>query len=255
MRSTASAAAAVLLATAASAAPPAIPSTIWPFPVTLSEGTTGLPLCTSFTLSCSSASPAGCPDPLPSAFARYEGVIFVAGRTSSSPSSPAGADDDDQAYVPSPTSSSSNYVPTTTVTRRHGRKARKATRIPPVASRSLACLSSLQVSVAASADLSPTVNETYTLTVPSDGSAATLSSATQWGALRGLESFAQLVIWQGPDDAESYVITNAPVQVVDYPRFPYRGVLIDTSFNFLTVSAIEDVLDSMPVMKANFLHW
>jgi hexosaminidase len=63
---------------------------------------------------------------------------------------------------------------------------------------------------------------------------------TPWGALRGLESFLQLVVWPGPDAAPgTYAVTRAPVTGRDAPRFTVRGVLIDTSFNFLTVAAIK----------------
>ena len=87
------------------------------------------------------------------------------------------------------------------------------------------------------------------------GAPATLRAATQWGALRGLESFAQLVAWGGPDDAAAYRVTCAPARIVDAPRFPFRGVLIDTSFNFLTVARVKEVIESMPVTKSNILHW
>ena len=32
-------------------------------------------------------------------------------------------------------------------------------------------------------------------------------------------------------------------------------MLIDTSFNFLTMHRVKEVLDSMPVTKSNILHW
>lgn len=91
-------------------------------------------------------------------------------------------------------------------------------------------LQALFVIVKAEAALSPTLDiEAYTLVVPEDGSPAVLTANTQWGALRGLESFAQLAVWQGPDDADnSYAITCAPITINDWPRFPFRGVLIDT---------------------------
>jgi hexosaminidase len=113
------------------------------------------------------------------------------------------------------------------------------------------------VSVGADAQLSPAVNESYALTVPADGRPAQLTAPTQWGALRGLETFLQLVVWEGPDvgGGASHVITGAPVAVADAPRFTHRGVLIDTSFNFLTMHRVKEVLDSMPVTKSNILHW
>jgi hexosaminidase len=126
----------------------------------------------------------------------------------------------------------------------------------PAFSDSGPALPALTITVTADVDLSPTADESYTLSVPADGSPASLTAATQWGALRGLESFLQLVVWAGPDaDAGTYAVTSAPVVITDSPRFTHRGVLIDTSFNFLTVARIKEVIDSMPVTKSNTLHW
>lgn len=118
-------------------------------------------------------------------------------------------------------------------------------------------LSSLVVRIAAAAPLSLGVDEYYNLTIPADGTPAIIWAKTQWGALRGLESFSQLCVWQGPDGvtAAAYAITNAPVIIEDFPRFPVRGVLIDTSFNWLTTESVEATLDSMATLKANVLHW
>lgn len=117
-------------------------------------------------------------------------------------------------------------------------------------------LCALQVFVDSDVPLSPSANESYTLNIPADGAPATLRASTQWGALRGLESFSQLIVWAGPDaDEGTYSITCAPITIIDFPRFSHRGVLLDTSFNFLTVPRILEVLDSMAVMKANILHW
>ena len=126
---------------------------------------------------------------------------------------------------------------------------------PAVAHASGAALTALQVISRHTAVLAVGVDESYSLDVPSDGSPAVLSAANQWGVLRGLESFAQLVVWQGPDANDSYIITVAPWSCADVPRFPVRGVLIDTAFNFLTVPRILDVLDSMALTKSNMLHW
>jgi hexosaminidase len=100
-------------------------------------------------------------------------------------------------------------------------------------------LSSLVISVQSDAQLEIGVDESYNLTVSAGG--AFLSAVTQWGALRGLESFSQLCVWQGPDVPTAYTVTNAPVTISDSPRFAARGVLIDTSFNFLTTDAIRQV--------------
>lgn len=70
------------------------------------------------------------------------------------------------------------------------------------------------------------MDESYTLTVTPD-KAATLTANTQFGALRGLESFSQLVSWSlGTLNLDQYSIDSLPIHVVDNPRFQWRGLLI-----------------------------
>jgi hexosaminidase len=71
------------------------------------------------------------------------------------------------------------------------------------------------------------------LTVPAGAGAenvATLTANTTWGALRGLETLSQLVEWR--DETGFYELRMAPWSIVDRPRFPYRGALIDTARHF-----------------------
>jgi len=104
-----------------------------------------------------------------------------------------------------------------------------------------------------SASLSLGVDESYTLTVPADGSPATLSAGTFFGALRGLESFSQLV--QFDYDSGLYFIPFAPILIADAPAFPYRGMMIDTSAHFVPVPVLRHLIDSMAFAKLNVLHW
>lgn len=127
--------------------------------------------------------------------------------------------------------------------------ASAASAVPPSSPQ----LCGVTVTIDADSPLALHVNESYTLRVPSDGTPAAIDAANQWGALRGLETLLQLVVWSPA--APAYTVTNAPVLIVDAPRFDVRGVLIDTSFNFLTVGRIKELLDSMPVTKSNVLHW
>ena len=73
-------------------------------------------------------------------------------------------------------------------------------------------------------------DESYTLTVPLGGNAATLFAATTWGALRGLETLSQLVEWRA--ESSDYELRMAPWEIQDAPRFPYRGVLIVSHGSF-----------------------
>nr|BAE35636.1 unnamed protein product [Mus musculus] len=90
--------------------------------------------------------------------------------------------------------------------------------------------------------------ENYTLTINDDQ--CLLASETVWGALRGLETFSQLV-WKS---AEGTFFINK-TKIKDFPRFPHRGVLLDTSRHYLPLSSILDTLDVMAYNKFNVFHW
>ncbi|EFA07069.1 beta-hexosaminidase subunit alpha [Tribolium castaneum] len=90
-------------------------------------------------------------------------------------------------------------------------------------------------------------NENYTLTVDSEG--AFLESETIWGVLRGLETFSQLIY------AEQDTLMINTTKIVDFPRFPHRGFLLDTSRHFEPVRIILQMLDAMAYNKLNVFHW
>jgi len=98
-------------------------------------------------------------------------------------------------------------------------------------------------------ELSLQTNETYTMVVKAP--VAMISSATVYGALRGLETFSQLVTHQASKD--KYYVQG--ISVVDYPRFQYRGFMIDSSRHFLDLPAIYQHIDAMAYNKFNVLHW
>jgi len=92
---------------------------------------------------------------------------------------------------------------------------------------------------------------------------AALSANTQWGAMRGLETFAQLVRWSGADPQDggayvgnaSYYVENLPMELSDAPRFPWRGLMVDSSRHFLGRATLMRVLDAMSYNKMNVMHW
>ena len=92
---------------------------------------------------------------------------------------------------------------------------------------SATALTGLRVVVAsASDDLSLGVDENYTLTIPASCGPTppcegTLYSNSVFGALRGLETFAQLVRFDFEEEVHS--VPGAPVVISDAPRFAYRG--------------------------------
>jgi len=89
--------------------------------------------------------------------------------------------------------------------------------------------------------------ESYTLDVTAN--AARLQAATAIGALRGLETFWQL-IQSGPDG-----IYAPAVHIEDRPRYSWRGFMLDVSRHWMGVEVVERNLDAMAAVKLNVFHW
>lgn len=93
----------------------------------------------------------------------------------------------------------------------------------------------------------PDSDESYTLKVDADG--AIISANTRFGALRGMETLLQL-IQNGPEN------TAIPwVTIEDAPRFPWRGLLLDSARHFIPLNDIKRQIDGMSAAKLNVLHW
>lgn len=97
-------------------------------------------------------------------------------------------------------------------------------------------------------------NESYSLSVGEGDSQGHLSCMTVYGCIRGLETFSQLVIH--PTDAVSMpFLTGIPFIINDFPRFPHRGLLMDSSRHYLPLASIQRIVDALSYDKANVLHW
>ncbi|KAL0572960.1 Glucosamine-6-phosphate isomerase (Glucosamine-6-phosphate deaminase) (GNPDA) (GlcN6P deaminase) [Marasmius crinis-equi] len=93
--------------------------------------------------------------------------------------------------------------------------------------------------------------EGYELSVPEDGSAATLKANSTLGLFRGLTTFEQLWYFA---DGTTYAV-GVPMQVNDNPKYPYRGLMLDTARNYFPVADIKRTLDAMSLVKLNTFHW
>ena len=76
-----------------------------------------------------------------------------------------------------------------------------------------------------------------------------LSAETDIGAIRGMETFLQLL----DADRNGYFIPA--VEINDTPRFLWRGLLIDACRHFIPVEVIKRNLNAMAAVKLNVLHW
>ena len=107
----------------------------------------------------------------------------------------------------------------------------------------------LAIQVAGPGEAIQSVNEdeSYKLTVTPQS--ATLSAATDVGAMRGFQTLLQLV------DMQNGACHLPAVTIDDAPRFPWRGLLLDVVRHFEPVEEVERTLDGMEVAKLNVFHW
>ncbi|PVV04821.1 hypothetical protein BB560_000666 [Smittium megazygosporum] len=112
-------------------------------------------------------------------------------------------------------------------------------------------ISALKVNVlTACTDLDVDTDEFYTLNITSTGEAS-ITSNTSFGAIRGLETFSQLISY----NYGRKIIKNVPISISDKPSFTYRGLMIDTARNYYSVDSIKRTMDGMVYSKLNVLHW
>eukprot|EP01045_Picozoa_sp_COSAG04_P009127 COSAG04_NODE_521_length_13158_cov_26.145647_12_plen_776_part_00 len=92
-------------------------------------------------------------------------------------------------------------------------------------------------------------SENYTIAVA--GGRATAAADTPFGALRACESFVQLV---ENVTAGGVGLRHDNIQITDWPEYPHRQILLDTSRRFYPVTFVKEILDAMSYAKLNVLH-
>ncbi|GJQ84362.1 hypothetical protein Trydic_g3844 [Trypoxylus dichotomus] len=99
-------------------------------------------------------------------------------------------------------------------------------------------------------------DESYNLTVNLNRGniVASVQAKTVFGARHGLETLSQLIWWDELDSGGTLkIVTDVIIQ--DKPVLPYRGIMLDTSRNFISLNAIKRVIDGMAANKLNVFHW
>lgn len=99
-------------------------------------------------------------------------------------------------------------------------------------------------------------DESYNLSLRPAGKdlIATIKAKTYFGARHALETLSQL-IWK--DETSNGVILRVlkGATIQDSPKFPYRGLMLDTARNFFSVPALKRLLIGMSANKLNVFHW
>lgn len=98
-------------------------------------------------------------------------------------------------------------------------------------------------------------NEGYTLSVKNDGIVITANKPA--GLHYGVQTLLQLFPPQiESDKREENVSWQVPqVEITDYPRVGWRGLMLDVSRHFFTVDEVKQFLDNMAKYKYNMFHW
>ncbi|WP_179640072.1 family 20 glycosylhydrolase [Tunturiibacter empetritectus] len=90
-------------------------------------------------------------------------------------------------------------------------------------------------------------DESYHLEITAAG--ALLTAPNPLGVLHGLQTFLQLV----QSTPEGFAV--AAMTIDDRPRFPWRGLMIDSGRHFMPLDVIRQNLDGMEAVKMNVFHW
>lgn len=87
-----------------------------------------------------------------------------------------------------------------------------------------------------------------------DADKVQLSAHSDVGLLHGLQTLSQYI---GTDENQSTASARLlpAVQITDYPRFRWRGLMLDSVRHFFSVDTIKRQLDGMAAAKLNVFHW
>lgn len=97
--------------------------------------------------------------------------------------------------------------------------------------------------------------EGYALEVSSD--LVTVTGKSAQGLFYGMQTFMQLLPAEieSPERVRGVEWTAPSVTVRDYPRFAYRGMMLDVTRHFNDVDFIKKQLDVLAMFKINRFHW
>ncbi|PKB18937.1 beta-N-acetylhexosaminidase [Flavobacterium sp. 5] len=105
----------------------------------------------------------------------------------------------------------------------------------------------LQINCVRSGKIELYEDESYLLDVTT--SKITINATTDIGALHGLETLLQLL----QNNSSSFYFPVSKIS--DFPRFTWRGLMIDGARHFMPVDVIKRNLDGMAAVKMNVFHW
>jgi len=89
----------------------------------------------------------------------------------------------------------------------------------------------------------------YTLSVTKNN--IQISAATEEGIFYGVQTLIQML----PVDKLSSELEIQSAEILDYPRFAYRGMHLDVSRHFFPIDIVKRYIDYLALHKMNYFHW
>ena len=97
-------------------------------------------------------------------------------------------------------------------------------------------------------------NEGYNLIVGKNG--IVIKSSTEAGIFYGIQSLLQMLpatVYSGKIDNTELIVQG--VNISDYPRFSYRGMMLDVSRTFFDAKTVKQYINWLAYHKINKFHW
>jgi len=105
----------------------------------------------------------------------------------------------------------------------------------------------LQINCEQAGEIGINQDESYKVEIKSDK--IIIQAKSDLGAIHALETLLQLL----QNNGASFYFPTATIS--DFPRFTWRGLMIDVARHFQPVDVIKRNLDAMAAMKMNVFHW
>lgn len=106
---------------------------------------------------------------------------------------------------------------------------------------------SLQINCTKSGKIGLYEDESYHLDIKQNQ--ITINATNDLGVLHGLETLLQML----QNNNNSFYFPSSKIS--DFPRFTWRGLMIDVSRHFQPVDVIKRNIDALAAMKMNVFHW
>lgn len=91
--------------------------------------------------------------------------------------------------------------------------------------------------------------EAYRLTVGQDG--IQIAGASEAGTFYGIQTLRKAI----PADAKGMHVELPAATISDYPRFGYRGMMLDVGRHFMPVDSVKAYIDILALHNQNRFHW